>query len=126
MNFFCLRPAEVENGSSIPYLLSFKSTSYKEGKKLLTQMYLRNRRVGLPPPGYTIQLAGIKDKNEDGTWVIPQYTLDRKASAAEMSEALNWYKLINKGGVKVDDSDLEDASEMATEGSEDLTGAGVF
>lgn len=124
MNFFVLRPSEIEEGSSIPMVLSFKSTSYKEGKKLLTQMYMRNRRIGLPPPGHIIILAGTKEKNDDGSWVVPNYELGPKATPAQMQEALNWFKIINKGGVKVDDSDLDEGASMMAEGND--TGTGNF
>ena len=108
MNFFVLRPEEIANGSSIPYVLSFKSTSYKEGKKLLTQMYMRNRRVNLPPPGHVIILSGTKQKNDDGSWITPSYELGPKATTEQMQDALNWFKVINKGDVKVDESDVHD------------------
>lgn len=124
MNFFCIRPEQVEDGSAIPYILSFKSTSYKEGKKLYTQMYMRNRKVNLPPPGYTITLSLTKQKNDDGSWVVPEYTLGRKSTPAEMQECLNWFKMIGKGGVKVDDSDLESETTAMPEG--DDTGTGNF
>ena len=113
MNFYMIDPNQVVDGSAMPYILSFKSTSYKEGKKLYTQMYMRNRKVGLPPPGYTIVLGLDKQSNDDGKWVVPTYELGRKANQAEITECLNWYKLITKGGVKVDESDLE--TEVADE-----------
>lgn len=125
MNFFVLRPQEVEDGSAIPYILAFKSTSYKEGKKLFTQMFLRNRKVGLPPPGFNIILAGRKEKNDDGSWVVPEFELGPKSSDAQIIEALNWFKLIQKGKVKIDDSDLEDLSEMKTADT-NVDGAGEF
>jgi len=110
MNFYVLRPSEIADGSAIPFILSFKSTSFKEGKKLFTQMYLRNRKVGLPPPGYLIILGGRKEKNDDGQWIVPEFELGPKAEPAQIKEALNWFKLIQKGSVKVDDSDLGEVS----------------
>lgn len=126
MNFFVLVPSEIEKGTSIPMVLAFKSTSYKEGKKLLTQMYLRNLKEKLPPPGYTIVLSGIKQKNDDGQWVIPQFELGRKSTPAEMTECLNWFKLINKGGVKVDESDIDDATDVSSTPVGEDTGTGAY
>lgn len=124
MNFYMIDPNQVADGSAMPYILSFKSTSYKEGKKLYTQMYMRNRKVGLPPPGYTIVLGLDKQKNDEGSWVTPSYELGRKSTPEEMQECLNWFKLINKGGVKVDDSDLEsEVSVTMPEGDDTGTGA---
>lgn len=125
MNFYVLRPQEIAEGTSIPYILSFKSTSYKEGKKLYSQMYMRNRRANLPPPGYLIILGGRKEKNDDGSWIVPEYELGPKASAEQIQEALNWFKMIKQGGVKVDDSDLQDTAQMSFTEADD-TGTGAF
>jgi hypothetical protein len=125
MNFYVLIAKHIEEGSAIPYVLSFKSTSYKEGKKLLNQMYLRNRKINLPPPGFNIILGGRKDKNEDGTWIVPEYELGPKSTPEQLNEALYWFKLIKKGGVKVDESDVQsgDLNEMDTRDvGEDGTG----
>ena len=51
MNFYVMLPKQIDAGTAVPYVLSFKSTSYREGKKLFTQMYMRNRKANLPPPG---------------------------------------------------------------------------
>lgn len=113
MNFYCMLPQEIADGVSIPYVFSFKSTSYREGKKIYTQMFLRNKRAGLPPPGYLFKVAGIKAKNQAGqTYIIPTVELARKATDAEIAECLNWFKTIKSGVVKVDNSDLEAPSQM--------------
>lgn len=106
MNFFVLVPKEMEKGNSIPYILSFKSTSLREGKKLFTQMYVRNAKARKAPCAYAFVLGGTKQKNEKGTFVVPTVTLGRESTPQEMAEALEWFKTIKKGKVKVDDSDL--------------------
>lgn len=118
MNFFVLLPKEVESGESMPYVLSFKSTSAKEGKKLWTQMYVRNVRAGLPPAAYTFMLSGVKQKNDKGSFCVPQVALGRKATDKELQECLSWLKLVRKGAVKVDTSEEGDTS--ATAGAEDI------
>ena len=126
MNFYVMLPSEIAEGTSVPYIFSFKSTSYREGKKVFTQMYLRNQRASLPPPGYLFKVSGVKQKNDKGTFIVPTVELSRKATAAEVNECFNWYKLVKKGATKVDDSDLEsvDASEVMAGG--DTTGTGAF
>lgn len=107
MNFYGLLAGEVEAGTSVPYILSFKSMSFKEGKKLFTQMYLRNRRANLPPCGFVVRVKGVKRENDKGKFIVPVIELGRKANEGEVKEAYNWYTLIKKGGVKVDDSDVK-------------------
>lgn len=116
MNFYVLLPSEVAGGSDVPYIFSFKSTSFKEGKKVFTQMYMRNRRAQLPPPGYLFKIGGVKQKNDKGSFVVPTVELGRKATPEEISACLNWFKLVKKGAIKVDTSDEggEDIQDLST------------
>lgn len=111
-NFFVLIPSEVEAGTSIPYTMSFKSTSIKEGKKLLTQMYMRNIRAGLPPAAYTIKLGGTRQKNDKGIFIVPNFVSDRRATDQELQECLYWIGMIKSGQAKVDDSDVQGAADV--------------
>ena len=105
MNFYVMIPSQIDAGTAIPYVLSFKSTSYREGKKLFTQMYMRNRRANLPPPGYTFVLSGVKEKNDKGTFIVPKLDLAAPTTQEYMRECLTWFNLIRKGEVKVDTSE---------------------
>ena len=112
LNFFVLLPSEIAAGSAIPYVLSFKSTSLKEGKKLWSQMYVRNVRAGLPPAAFYFSLGGNITTNEKGSFVVPTISEGKKSTKEEMNECLSWIKLINKGSVKMDTSD-EDSERSA-------------
>jgi hypothetical protein len=116
MNFFVLLPSEVTNGQSLPYVLSFRSTSYTEGRKIYSQMYMRNKRANLPPAGYTFKISSAKQKNEKGqSWFVPTAELGRQATSAELTDALYWYKKVTSNvGVKVDDSDMGEREAVAT------------
>ncbi len=106
-NFYVLIPSEVADGSAIPYVFSFKSTSAKEGKKLMSQMYMRNLRAGLPPPAFKIKLSGTRVKNDKGTFIVPNYSLSERTSAAELSVCKEWISTIRAGNARVDDSDVQ-------------------
>ena len=125
MNFFCMVPSETAKGNDIPYIISFKSTSLREGKKLFTQMFVRNKKAGLPPCAFTFALSGVKQKNDKGTFIVPTVTMGPKATPEEMNQAFYWYQQINKGIVKVDDSDLEREA-TPSYGEEDASGTGEF
>lgn len=122
-NFYVLLPSEVADGSSIPYIFSFKSTSIKEGKKLFTQMYVRCAKAGMPPAAYTIKIGGVRQKNDLGTFIVPNFTIDRKTTEAELTECLYWIKMIKGGKTKVDDSDIVEVEKEAAVGA---TGTGDF
>ena len=102
MNFFVMLPKQIESGEGVPYVLSFKSTSYREGKKLFTQMYMRNRKAGLAPAAYKFSLAGNRNKNDKGTFIVPTIELGTLTDAKHLEECFTWYKLVKKGDVKVD------------------------
>ena len=110
-NFYFLLPSEVADGTAIPYIFSFKSTSIKEGKKLFTQMYMRNTRAGLPPAAFKIQVSGTREKNQKGVFIVPKYSLGEKATDAELSECLTWIGTIKQGKVKVDESDVQGSTD---------------
>ena len=123
MNFYVMLPSGINE--SIPYILSFKSTSYREGRKIYSQMYLRNVKAKLPPPAYTFKLSALKQKNDKGTFIVPTVELGRASTKEEIEACLYWFKLIKKGGVKVDNSDLNDVHDVVNTAGED-TGTGAF
>lgn len=116
-NFYVLLPHEVEAGGAVPYIFSFKSTSLKEGKKLFTQMYVKNIKGGLPPAAFTIKIGGVREKNDKGIFIVPNYSVDRRATDQELAEALSWIKMIRSGRVKVDDSDVQGTADVQDTGT---------
>lgn len=112
MNFFVMVRSQIAEGA-MPYVLSFKSTSLKEGKKLFTEMYVRNVRAGMPPAAFSFDLGGRMEKNDKGTFVVPTMTRKDKSTQGELIECLNWIKTINGGAVRVDESDVVDTSAAA-------------
>lgn len=100
-NFYVL----LANDPSMPYVLAFRSTASKTGRALATQMYVKNRAQGKVPPAYVMELGGVKEKNDKGSFVIPSTKVKRAATNDEILAALDWYKTLNTKSVKVDDSD---------------------
>jgi hypothetical protein len=101
LRFYVLLPTDT----SLPYIISFKGTSTKAGKILATQMFIKNRTAGLVPPAYVMKLAGTKDKNDKGTFIVMNVAPSRKSTSLEINEAFNWFKTVTGGGVKVDTSE---------------------
>lgn len=97
LQFYVLRPEDT----SMPYVISFKSTSLRSGKVLSTQMYVRNRAAGLVPPAYVMELGGKKEKNDKGTFIVMETKPKEKTSPELITECLNWFKVVKSGGAKV-------------------------
>lgn len=106
LSFYCILPSDP----SIPYIIQFKGTSAKAGKELATQMYIKNRAVGKVPPAKVMVLKGEKTQNDKGIFVKMKTAVVRDSTPNEIKTCLEWFQVIKKGNVKVDDSDTE--SEM--------------
>lgn len=109
LNFYVLLPKEVEAGTAIPYMLSFRSSSAKAGTKLTTMMYMKNIKAGKLPASTVMTLHGEKTQNDDGTFIVMDVKEKRESTAKEVHEAFEWVKTVRSGAVKVDHSDLEAA-----------------
>ena len=107
--FFALLPKEIAKGGAMPYMLSFSSTSVKAGKKLATQMFVRNKNEGLTPASYVMHLDGQITKNDKGSFIVRDVSLGRKATDEEVTKALEFFKIVRSGAVKEDHSDREPA-----------------
>lgn len=109
-NFYCLNPKDM----SLPIIVSFKSTSMKAGKELMTQMYVKNKAAGKVPPAKVITVGAAKVTKDDNTFAVYNIKIARDSSMEEIKECIKWVKTIRNEGVKVDNSDISGASEPAS------------
>ena len=107
MDFFVLSPKEIQSGGATPYVLSFKRTSIKAGKKLATQMFVRNPAAGKVPPATVMMVSGKDTSNDDGSFVVVDCVPSRPSTGEEVEAAFKWYKIIRKDGVKVDETEYQ-------------------
>src|SRR5262249_48883197 len=99
LNFFCLMPSEMEDGTiPLPYLVSFRSTSARAGAQLYTIMYKKNamrravvgREHERMPAGTVVELCGEKVKNEKGTFIVMKIKEKRPSKVEEFNIAYEW------------------------------------
>ncbi len=117
-NFFVLLVSELEAGEGVmPYFISFKSTSVKEGKKIFNMMYVRNASRGLPPPAFQFTISGDKQSNDKGTFIVPQAEQSVQTKPQHLAIAFQWYKQLSGKGADVklhDEEETADAEAPAT------------
>jgi len=101
-----LIPDEVKEGGCMPYVLSFRRTSLKAGKKLATQMFVKNRAANKNPAAVVLEVSGHSKQNDDGEFIVQDVKAKRPSTDEEMVKAYEWYQLIHSGKTKVDESDL--------------------
>lgn len=105
LNAYCLMPKDIASGEAFPFVLSFKSTSYTAGKALMT--HIKKLQMFKKPSAAKVFLVSChKETNDKGTFFVPDIAVLRDSTEAEMAQAYEWYKLIARSKVKVDDSDM--------------------
>jgi len=113
--YYVLRPEDIKDGNPIPYILQFRRASVKGGKKLFTQMFIRNKQVGKIPAAYVMNLEGKMTTNDFGTFVTIDVAVNREATKDEMVAAFEIKKAISAGTTnKVDDSDIKTDTGVTT------------
>lgn len=115
LNFFVLVVDEIKKGIPLPKLLSFKSTSIKAGRNLLTQMDQINRAInkGKPDPARVVmKLSVTSEKNDKGTYAVLNVEKVRDSTPEEKAQVFVWFDIFkkHKNDVKIDEAHEEPAS----------------
>lgn len=116
--FYVIFPKDVEEGIPTPYTLQFNRTSVRGGKKLFTQMFIRNKQMSKTPASFVMNLEGSMKENDKGTFVVNDVSVNREATTEEVMAALELYKAVKGGEKKVDHSDMEVKTEEKKENVE--------
>lgn len=95
-NFYVL----LEEDMSLPYVISFKSTSSKAGRELMTQMYVKNRAAGKVPPAKIMSLNVSKESKDDSSYAVLKTAVAGDSTPEQIRACLDWFKTIHAGGVK--------------------------
>lgn len=110
MNYFFLRPEDLEAGVIFPYVLSFRSTSMRAGKTLAT-LIKKLEVMKKPSAARVFEITVKQEKNEKGQWWTPVVTMGRESSTEEMNAAYQWYKTLMNSNVTAHEDVAEDAQE---------------
>lgn len=102
-NVYALLPEDM----SLPYVISFKSTSQKTGREIATQMYIKNRAAGLNQVAKAMTLSGIRETKNNNTFAVFKSAVSRPTTPEEQKAAYEWFTTIKSGAAKADDSDLQ-------------------
>ncbi len=105
LNFYVLLPEEIAAGEAFPYLLSFRRTSYKAGQRISTEGS-KLRALNKPLAQRVFNLGVVEEEGDEGKYCCLSVELGPQASDAEKAKAYEWYKVMQKATVRIDDSDL--------------------
>lgn len=112
---FCLLEKDLTEDFPMPYVVTFKRTSFHAGKAISTHFakcdmarQLSGGKAGKPPYATTFTLAGTKKSNEQNTWYAFDWMPDKSATSEQGLElASYWEKTIQTASVRIDESDEE-------------------
>jgi len=121
LNYYCLLPKDIETGVYMPYVISFRSTSYMAGKALETKRALL-AEFNKPLCFKTFKLWSKGDRNDAGNdYQVFNVSESRNTEPKELEAVAEWNKIIKTKNVVVDDSD-----NTATEKREGSSGQDEF
>lgn len=103
-NCYCLLPEQIESGEFLPFVLSFRRTSYYAGRKLTTA-FARLRMFKKPAFSKVFRLSSEKQTKDKHTFFTFDVEQVGNSNEKHMVECKNWYDVVSKA--KVDDSDLQ-------------------
>lgn len=86
-------------GNVLPYTIDFASTSAKAGKELVTEMFVKNAMLKLPPAATKIAIGVKVETNDDGTYCVKTVKAVGKSTNEEIKQAFDWYKTVSKSAV---------------------------
>lgn len=109
INTYCLLPDEIKAGMDLPYLLTFRSTSVRCGKKVNTIMYMRNLSAGRDPWAAAVTLSVTKTQNDQGTFGVFDVESQRASTPEEMERCAHWFRVVSAGNTKIAEETPEEA-----------------
>jgi hypothetical protein len=102
MNFYVLLPKDIEMGGAIPHILTARRSSLQAGKKLATQMFVKNISAGKTPASVICKVTATKETNDAGTFAVMDITPSRPALDNHVAEAFKWLSIVQSGKAKED------------------------
>jgi hypothetical protein len=100
--FYVLLPSDIAKGEDMPYVISFQSTSSGAGKKLVTQMYMRNLRAGKPVYAAVSSLTVTEQTTDDNTYGVMDVSVARESTKEELEACAGWARTIASGAARTE------------------------
>lgn len=106
INVYALVAKELAEGGALPYVISFRRTSFTAGKKIATH-FAKMGMIRQAPAAKSLMLKCTQEQNDLGTFYTYDVLPGRITTLEEVNTAFDWYKQISASAPKVDESDLK-------------------
>lgn len=122
MNYYVIRPDDVENMTVFPMVVTFKRTSLRGGKKLATKLMMLEE-FNAACYAKTFKLVARQEEGEKGKYYVMDIVDGRKSSEIEVKHAMKWAERLKTTSIKVHDADEEGEVKKAApaKGDSDLS-----
>lgn len=124
LNFYVLLEEDMTNPKALPYLLSFRRTSYRSGRKLVNH-FMEADMAQLAPYSGMMFLDSTKEKNDSGVYYIFDVMPNTDTPEKYADKINEWVEVLSKGAHQVDESDLEENAKPVTPPATAKTTEGV-
>lgn len=101
LNYFVLLANRL---NELPFLISFRRSSYYAGKKLSSHFQVAAMKK-LPPANTVFGLSCRKDTNDKGTYFVLDVARKRDSKKEELEAAYGWWKTLSTSQAKVADDE---------------------
>ena len=91
---YALRAYTLVEGEQLPLVITFKSTSLRAGKQLMTEMFVKNKMAGKNPAARYMELISKKEKNDKGTFCVFSLKAGDASPSEMQSTALQWVRTL--------------------------------
>lgn len=115
LNFYVMLKSDLDKSTALPYLVSFRRSSYRNGKKLVTH-FAQSQMANIAPYAMVLNLTSTKEQNDKGTFYIFDVTHGAETDAKYAEKLEMWTDTLKKNIHVVDESaeDTEMIKEQAT------------
>ncbi|MCX7928947.1 MAG: hypothetical protein N2558_04700 [Patescibacteria group bacterium] len=89
----------LEGHDTLPVSFTLKSTSYKSGQKMATQMYVVNKmsckNAVYYPSAVKFKLLSKTEKGDDGSYAVVDVKVESTTTNEEQTTCFNWYNVLS-------------------------------
>ncbi len=118
LNFYVLLPHEIESGAALPYIISMRRSSMQAGKKLATQMFVKNTASGKTPAATVMAVSCSKTTNDKKqTYAVADVKPLRATPDKYVVEAFKWLQIVKSGKAKAHEESYNEDVETEVGGS---------
>lgn len=96
LNFLCLIPSKLDE---LPFMVTFKKSSYYAGKKLSTHFQMSAMKKQ-PPASQAFLISGVTKTYDGFTFSALDVEPSRASTPQELAVAKNWYGIFKQGAIK--------------------------